>query len=180
MKIIRRHIWGIIQLIVSVLLIIKWLSKPIDIGQLGQDNIALYLLLAILVTLISLNSYLSRKEENIEELTPVFICILTLIVIPIGNAINKKIERERRPIITATYKGEKMVLFKDSTFEFEHSEAEYTHYDRGRFSKQANKIILDQRIFVWSQLTNTFYISDTSLYIITVYPTDTIVFKRDK
>jgi hypothetical protein len=180
MKIIRRHIWGIIQFMVSVLLVIKWLSKPINIGQLGQDNIALYFLLTVIVTIISLESYLNRKAESIEELTPVFICVLTLIVIPIGNAINNEIEKNRKPVISATYKGEKIVLFKDNTFEFEHRETEYVHYDRGRYSKQANKLIFDKRIFVWNRITNTFYISDTSLYIITVNPSDTIVFKRDQ
>lgn len=180
MKIIRRHIWGIIQLIASVLLVIKWLSKPTNVGQLGQDNIPLYFLLTVIVTIISLETYLNRKEESMEELTPVFICVLTLIVIPIGNTINNKMEKNRKPVISATYKGEKIILFKDSTFEFEHREAEYIHYDRGCYSKQANKIILDKRVFVWSGMTNTFYISDTSLYIITVYPSDTIVFKRDQ
>lgn len=178
MKTLRRHFWGISQLLVSVLLVSEWLSKPTNIGQLGQDRVPLYLLLTIIVTVISLETYLNRQEENIKELTPVFICLLTIIAIPVGSAINHHLEKNRKPVISASNQGETMLLFKDNTFEFEHKEAEYRHYDRGRYSKQANKLILDKPIFVADRKTNTFYISDTSLYIITAYPTDTVVFKE--
>lgn len=180
MKTIKTHIWGIIQLTLSVLLVIKWLSKPTDIGQLGQDRVPLYLVLTIIVTVISLETYLNRKEENIKELIPVFICLLTIIAIPVGSAINRHLEKNRKPVISASNQRETMLKFKDNTFEFEHKEAEYTHYDRGRYRRQANKLILDKQIFACYRKTNTFYISDTSLYIITAYPTNTIAFKKDQ
>lgn len=180
MVIIRRHIWGFIQLTASIFLIVKWLSKPVEIGQIGRDNLVFYFLLTVIVTVNSFKHYLNLEAGRFEKRIPVFICAATFGAILIGSAINDKIEQSKKPIIAAGFKGENITLFQDNSYEYRHAEAEYIHYDRGTYHIQANKLILDKQIFVWGRKTNTFYISDTSLYVITLYRPDTLIFKRSK
>ena len=65
MKRLLIHIVGLIQLVVSILLIVKWLSKPTNVGQLGADNIVFIILLAIVVTVVSLLTYLKMEKNGL-------------------------------------------------------------------------------------------------------------------
>ncbi|AEA43269.1 hypothetical protein [Fluviicola taffensis] len=179
MSIFRKHKWGLIQLGVSILVVVGWLKKPIDEGQAGKDSYFLIFILGIIVTIYSIRAYWDSELKKNEKRIPFFIIILTISGISIGSAIIKSIDKKRKPLIIATNGyNERIILYKDNTYVFKHHEAEWTHYDRGTYRRLKNKFQLDKKIFVSITKTRDFYISGDSLYVLSKYPTDTIVFKK--
>jgi hypothetical protein len=178
LKRILIHISGLIQLIVSVLLVIKWLSKPTNAGQLGADNIVLTILLAIVVTLVSFVAYLALEKNSIEKLVPLIIACLTVLTIVIGVPIKEKIEENQKPLMTVSLGGCEMKLFEHNTYEVLIRSAEFRHYIRGTYQRKADKIILDQDVPTAGGSTHVIFTRDTRLYVIEYSSLDTVFFKE--
>lgn len=176
MKRVLVHTIGLIQLIVCILLVSKWLSKPTHVGPLGADNISLNILLAIPVTVLSLVSYLKMERKGLEKLVPVIIFCLTIVTIIIGVAIKEKAEEFNQPIITAELGHSGIKLFKDNRYEISFGSAEYIHFERSTYQRAAGKIILDHEVNTRTGPTNFFFINDTELYLVDHRSSDTIVY----
>ena len=177
MKRLLIHIVGLIQLVVSILLIVKWLSKPTNVGQLGADNIVFIILLAIVVTVVSLLTYLKMEKNGIEKLTPFIIACLTVLTIVIAVPIKEKVEENNKPLVTAELGHYTIKLFDDNEYEISTRSAEYMHFDRGVYKRTSNQIILDKYVNTDGGFTNFFFINDTTLYLIDNRSLDTVVFK---
>ena len=162
MKRLLIHIVGLIQLVISILLIVKWLSKPTNVGQLGADNLVFIILLAIIVTVVSLLTYLKMERNGVEKLTPFIITCFTVLTIVIAAPIKEKIEENNKPLVTAELGHYTIKLFTDNEYEIATRSAEYMHFDRGAYKRTANKIILDKDVYTDGGLTNFFFINDTT------------------
>lgn len=176
LKLLNQHKWGIIQLIISILFTIKCFKEPTNIGQVGPDNLILYLLGGIIFTFISLISYF--RLQSVLSLIPVIILALTIVSVRIGLVIEKNNKSWKTVLLQVSAGHGALTLYTDSSFIYSTGGAEYRHYERGKYKLSANKFILDKEIIHDENITSdTFYINDTALYTVTdlSYLRDTII-----